>query len=58
MILSNNLFMVCLSIAFYALSYNFSSGTGDALAYDSLKIAKMESGFEKYMSNQLVIYRL
>ena len=58
MILSNNLFMVCLSIVFHALSYNFSSGTGDALAYDSLKIAKMESGFEKYMSNQLVIYRL
>lgn len=58
MILSNNLFMVCLSIAFHALSYNFSSGTGDALAYDSLKIVKMESGFEKYMSNQLVIYRL
>lgn len=58
MILSNNLFMVCLSIAFHALSCNFSSGTGDALAYDSLKIAKMESVFKKYMSNQLVIYRL
>lgn len=58
MILSNSLFMVCLSISFQALSYNFSSGTGDALAYDSLKIAKTESGFEKYISNQLVIYRL
>ena len=58
MILSNNLFMICLSIAFHALSYNFSSGTGDALAYDSLKIAKMGSGFEKYVSNQLIIYRL
>ncbi len=58
MILSNNLFMVCTSIAFMALSYNFSSGSGDALAYDSLKLAKMESVFEKYESNQLVIYRL
>lgn len=58
MILSNNLFMVCLSIAFFALSYNFSSGTGDALAYDSLKLAKMEKQFEKYESNQLIIYRL
>lgn len=58
MILSNNLFMVCLSIAFHALSYNFSSGTGDALAYDSLKLAEMEDKFEKYGSNQLVIYRL
>lgn len=58
MILSNNLFMVCTSIAFMALSYNFSSGSGDALAYDSLKLAKMESRFEKYESNQLIIYRL
>ena len=58
MIFSNDLFMVCLSIAFHALSYNFSSGTGDALAYDSLKLAKMENRFERYESNQLVIYRL
>lgn len=58
MILSCNLFMVCLSIAFRALSYNFSSGTGDALAYDSLKQVHMEGKFEKYMSNQLMIYRL
>lgn len=58
MILSSNLFMVCMSIAFHALSYNFSSGSGDALAYDSLKLAKQESKFEKYESNQLIIYRL
>lgn len=58
MIFSNNLFMVCLSIAFHALSYNFSSGTGDALAYDSLKLAETEDKFEKYESNQLIIYRL
>lgn len=58
MILSCNLFMVCLSIAFHALSYNFSSGTGDALAYDSLKMAKMENEFERYEANSLVIYRL
>lgn len=57
MILSNNLFMVCLSISFHALSYNFSSGSGDALAYDSLKIVGQERDFEKYMSNQLIIYR-
>lgn len=58
MILSNNLFMVCLSLSFHALSYNFSSGTGDALAFDSLKLAKMEDRFEKYVSNQLMIYRI
>lgn len=58
MILSDNLFMVCLSIAFHALSYNFSSGSSDALAYDSLKLAGLENKFEKYESNQLIIYRL
>ena len=58
MIASDNLFMVCMSIAFMALSYNFSSGSGDALAYDSLKLANQESSFERYESNQLIIYRL
>ena len=58
MIFSTNLFGVCLSIALYALCDNFASGTGDALAYDSLKLSGRESGFERYVSNQLTIYRL
>lgn len=58
MIFSENLFMVCLSIAFYAASYNFSSGSGDALAYDSLKLVQKEAYYENYASNQLIIYRL
>ena len=58
MIFSCNLFMVCTSIAFQALSYNFSSGSGDALAYDSLKTVAHEGYYEKYASNQLIIYRL
>ncbi len=58
MILSNNLFMVCLSIAFRALNYNFASGSGDALAYDSLKSVCQENEFERYESNQYIIYRL
>lgn len=58
MIFSNNLLMVCISITFSALSYNFSSGSGDALAYDSLKLVKQEHRFEKYESNQMIIYRL
>lgn len=58
MILSGGLFTVCLSIAFRALCYNFSSGSGDALAYDSLKWVGKEIGFERYESNQFVIYRL
>lgn len=58
MICSCNLFMVCASVSFHAMSYNFSSGSGDALAYDSLKLAGNETYYEKYASNQLVIYRL
>lgn len=57
MIFSCNLFMVCVSLAFYATSYNFSSGSGDALAYDSLKTVHHEDHYEKYASNQMVIYR-
>ncbi len=58
MIFSHSLFTVCLALAFYALSYNSASGSGDALAYDSLKITKAEDEFEKYESNQLIIYRI
>lgn len=58
MIFSRNLLMVCTSIAFQAISYNFSSGSGDALAYDSLKTVDHEDYYEKYASNQMIIYRL
>ena len=58
MIASGNLFTICLSIALHAMSYNFSSGSGDALAYDSLKIYGEESYYAKYESDQLSIYRL
>lgn len=58
MIASHNLFMVCASIAFHAMSYNFTSGSGDALAYDSLKSVDHEDYYEKYASNQILIYRL
>ena len=58
MVLSGGFFMVCLSICINALSYNFASGSGDALAYDSLKLAGEEKRYEKYVSNQFVIYRV
>ena len=57
MVLSNNFALVCLSIAFHALNYNFASGSGDALAYDSLKSVGQEEQFERYASNQTIIYR-
>lgn len=58
MVFSHNLLMICICLAFFAMSYNFSSGSGDALAYDSLKTAKSEMYFEKYASNQMIIYRI
>lgn len=58
MIASCNLFMVCASIAFYAVSDSFVSGSADALAYDSLKMDGSEGYYEKYVSNQMILYRL
>lgn len=58
MVFSNGLGMVCLSFVFHALSYNYASGSGDALAYDSLKRVNQESTYEKYFSNQMIIYRV
>lgn len=58
MALSGGFGMVCAALAFYALSYNFSSGSGDALAYDSLKSVSREDAYETYASNQMIIYRI
>lgn len=58
MVASNNFTMVCISIGFCALNYNFASGSDDALAYDSMKLVGKEDYFEKYASNQLIIYRV
>lgn len=49
---------VCLSFFFNAVSWNFSTGSGDALAYDSLKVVKEEERYVKYASNQTIIYRI
>lgn len=58
MVFSGGLGLVCLSFVFHALTYNFASGSGDALAYDSLKSVKQEARYEKYSSNQMIIYRV
>lgn len=49
---------VLLSIAFSALSYNFCSGTDNALAYDSLKEAGAVDEYENFSSMQTIIYRV
>ena len=58
MILSGSLPPVCLAIALYAVCDSFASGSGDALAFDSLKSAGQEKTYDRYASNQLIIYRL
>lgn len=58
MVFSEGFGLVCLSFVFHALTYNFTSGSGDALAYDSLKSVKQEAHYEKYFANQSIIYRI
>ena len=58
MILSNSFWTVALAIGLSALSYNFSSGTREALAYDSLKKADREAQYEKFASTEMMLYRI
>ena len=56
--ISGNFTVACMAMPFHAMSYNFASGSGEALAYDSMKLVGEEKHFEKYTSNQSVIYRV
>ena len=58
MFLSQDYWMVLLAMPFHAMGYNFASGSGEALAYDSMKREGKEDGYEKYASNQMIIYRI
>ena len=58
MFLSTDYWMVLLSMPFHAMAYNFASGSGEALAYDSMKMEDKQDGYEKYVSNQSIIYRI
>lgn len=49
---------VLVSIAFSALSYNFASGSDSALAYDTLLEEKRQDEYDRYISNQTIIYRI
>lgn len=57
MILSRSLAGVCLSLMFSAWGYNFSSGTREALAYDTLKSGGQEEAYLSYSSLEYAIYR-
>lgn len=56
--ISGNFAVACLAMPFHAMAYNFASGSGEALAYDSMKSEGKEEHYEKYSSNQSVIYRV
>lgn len=58
MILSTGFWTVAFAIGFNALSYNLSSGTREALAYDSLKVAGQEEGYNKFASTEMILYRI
>lgn len=58
MIASGSVFVLCIAMAFCALSYNLNSGTEDALVYDSLKEAGDEEHFLKINANKGLLYRI
>lgn len=58
MILSKGLPGICVSLVASAFGYNFASGTREALAYDSLKVAGLEERYLSYSSMEYSIYRI
>lgn len=58
MVFSETIVGVCISLVFDALGYNFSSGTREALAYDSLKIVGQENRYIDFSSREYSIYRI
>lgn len=58
MMISTGFATTALAIGCSALGYNLASGTREALAYDSLKMAGREQEYNKYASTEMVIYRI
>ncbi len=58
MVLSDSFFTIALAMITSAFSYNLASGTREALAYDSLKEAGIENEYDKFASNDMVIYEI
>lgn len=58
LIFSNGFIGFALSFVFAALSYNFESGAGEALIYDSLKLSNKEKLFMKITGKNEVIFNL
>jgi MFS family permease len=58
MIFSNSFLSISVAMAVSALSYNLASGTREALAYDSMKMAGVEKDYEKFVSKDMIIYEI
>ena len=58
MIFSDSFLSVACAMITSAFGYNLASGTREALAYDSLKEAGIEQEYDKFASNDMVIYQL
>lgn len=57
MIFSRSLTSVCLALGLDALGYNLSSGTREALTYDSLTLHGFQDRYLRMSSAQLILYR-
>ena len=58
MILSMDFWTTAFAIGFSAFSYNLSSGTREALAYDSLKMAGKEKEYNVFAAIDMMLYRI
>ncbi|MBO4458858.1 MAG: MFS transporter [Butyrivibrio sp.] len=58
MIFSDSFLSIAITMVVSALSYNLASGTREAMAYDSLKEAGIEKEYDKFASNDLIVYQI
>ena len=58
MVLSEGFWTTAFAIGFSALSYNLASGTREALAYDSLKMAGKEKEYNAFAATDMMLYRI
>ncbi|WP_130838557.1 MFS transporter [Lachnoclostridium sp. Marseille-P6806] len=58
MLLSGSFFTAALAVGLSALSYNFASGTREALAYDGLKSEGKEDAYDRFASGEMMLYRI
>ena len=58
MLFSDSMGDVCVGMALSALSYNFASGSREALAYESLKCCGRQADYERFAVNDATLWRI